>query len=101
MKKKIVFWTLFLMAGLVDASANPAAIIAGVICSLVPDVLRLARVLAVVMFIYGGAKYAFAADDPGGRKQGKSIAINALIGLLIVAASYSLVQSIVGSGSFC
>ncbi|MFH1054556.1 MAG: hypothetical protein V1744_00520 [Candidatus Altiarchaeota archaeon] len=79
-----------------SASASPGPIIASVICSLVPDLLELATALATLMFVYGGAKYAFSADDPGGRKQGKSIAINSLIGLIIVAASRALVMAISG-----
>ncbi len=80
----------------VSATTNAAAIIANVICSLVPDLLSLARVIAILFFIYGGAKFAFAADDPGGRKQGKQIAIHALIGFIIVAASEAIVQAISG-----
>lgn len=100
MKRKLTaLGLLSWISGSASASADPAAIIAGVICGLVPEVLNLARVLAIVMFIYGGAKYAFAADDPGGRKQGKAIAVNAIIGLLIVSVSYSLVTSIAGTAA--
>ncbi len=102
MKNKIKLAGLYLLAGLAYASGpDPAEIIATTICNLVPDVLDLARVLALLMFIYGGAKYAFSADDPGGRKQGKNIAVNAIIGLLIVAISYTLVANISGINDFC
>lgn len=83
------------------SASDPASIIAGVICSLVPDVLQLAQVVAIVMFIYGGAKYAYGADDPGGRKQGKNIAVHAIIGLLIVGISKNLVMAISGVTSLC
>lgn len=76
------------------AAANAAAIIQGIICSLVPEVINLAWALAILVFIYGGAKYAHSADDPGGRKQGKSIAMNAVLGFIIVAASKALVETI-------
>jgi len=78
-------------------SANPGAIIANVLCTLAPDIIGLARLLAILMFIYGGARYAYGADDPGARKQGKSIAINGLIGFIIVAMSKTLIGVIAGT----
>jgi hypothetical protein len=36
--------------------------------------------LCVMMFIYGGVKYAFSADDPAGRKAGKMTCIHSIIG---------------------
>ena len=94
---KIFMGGLAAIAAAGYASASGAAqIISDVICTLVPDLLTLARVIAILFFIYGGAKYAFSADDPGGRKQGKQIAIHALIGFLIVAMSHSLVAAISG-----
>jgi hypothetical protein len=83
------------------SSVDAAAIIASVICGLVPEVSTLAWALALLVFVYGGAKYAYSADDPGGRKQGKNIAINAMIGLIIVAAARAVVNAIAGGGNFC
>ncbi len=85
---------LAIMAQTVSATADAASIIKTIICNLVPEIINICWALALLVFIYGGAKYAYSADDPGGRKQGKNIAINALIGFLIVAASKSLVEAI-------
>ncbi len=79
-----------------QGAVNPAEIIADTICSLIPEAASLAWWLALLMFIYGGAKYAYGADDPGARKQGKNIAVNAMIGLIIVAVAYSLITAIAG-----
>jgi len=57
--------------------------------------------LAFLMYLYAGSKYAFSADDPGGRKQAKAIALNALIGLIIVASAKSLVEAAGGSAAVC
>jgi len=77
-------------------ATNPADIIANTICALIPEAGTLAWALALLMFIYGGAKYAYGADDPGARKQGKNVAVNAMIGLIIVAVAYSLIIAIAG-----
>lgn len=99
MKNKLIFVAALalILAPSTASASDAAAIIASVICGLVPEVIDLARALAILMFIYGGAKYAYSADDPGGRKQGKSIAINALIGFVIVAVSWSVVKAIAGT----
>jgi len=86
------------LAQSVSATAPDAAqIIRNIICGLVPEVINLAWALALLVFIYGGAKYAHSADDPGGRKQGKSIAVNAIIGFVIIAASRAVVTAISGA----
>jgi len=82
-------------------STNPAEIIANTICALIPEAGTLAWALALLMFIYGGAKYAYGADDPGARKQGKNIAVNAMIGLIIVAVAYALVNAIANGSPVC
>lgn len=92
------------LANLVSATADAATIIKNIICSLIPEVMTLAWALAFLVFIYGGAKYAFGADDPGARKQGKNIAINAMIGFIIIAASQALIAAIAfsgGAGTIC
>ncbi len=88
-------------AGVQATTVDAAGIIANVICDLVPEVINLAYVLALLMFIYAGAKYAFSADDPGGRKKAKSIAVQAIVGFLIVGVSKALVEAIAGAGNVC
>ena len=89
MKNKLIFVAALalILAPSTASASDAAAIIASVICGLVPEVIDLARALAILMFIYGGAKYAYSADDPGGRKQGKMTCIHAIIGgiLLMIA----------------
>ncbi|MFH1404209.1 MAG: TrbC/VirB2 family protein [Candidatus Altiarchaeota archaeon] len=83
------------------ATTDPAAIIKGLICSIWTDFTKLIGPLATLMFVYGGAKYAYSADDPGGRKQAKAICINAIIGLLIAASARAIVAAAGASGSIC
>ncbi len=51
--------------------------------------------LVALMFLYGGVKYVSSADDPGGRKQGKTICIHAVIGGIIIALAHTLVTMVV------
>jgi hypothetical protein len=40
--------------------------------------------LVLIMFAYGGAKYAYSADNPGAAKQGKTICVHAIIGGILL-----------------
>jgi hypothetical protein len=97
MKWAAYIMVLFFLSSLSSAS-GPAQIIKNVICGLAAEVRLLAGVLATLMFIYGGAKYAYSADDPGARKQAKNIAVGAIIGAIIVASAGGLVTAIAGGG---
>jgi hypothetical protein len=39
--------------------------------------------LVLIMFTYGATKYAMSADNPGGRNQGKTICIHAIVAGLL------------------
>jgi hypothetical protein len=99
-KKTLIMLALILIAK-TAAAANPALIIRDLICDIWDDLIDLIIPLATLMFIYGGAKYAFSADDPGGRKQAKSICLHALIGLIIVASAEALVEAAGGPPGIC
>lgn len=53
--------------------------------------------LVTIMFLYGGVKYVFSSDDPGGRKQGKTICIHAIIGFVIMAVLSAVVNAVVNA----
>lgn len=76
-----VLFSLFLLS--VVASAADDDLIMNIVCSVIQPVYKALRVatptLVGLMFMYGAVKYAFSADDPGGRKQAKSIMIHAVI----------------------
>jgi hypothetical protein len=54
------------------------------ICRIVNTIVGAIRVvgptIVALMFTYGAVRYIFSADDPAGRKQGKTICVHALIG---------------------
>jgi RsiW-degrading membrane proteinase PrsW (M82 family) len=100
MDRKYVIWALMVLMWLsllsTSVSAAGASIITNIICSVVSEIQSLLTAvgpsIVLIMFVYGGVKYIFSADDPGGRKQGKMICIHALIGGIILALALALFQ---------
>jgi hypothetical protein len=63
------------------------------VCSVINDVrdalMAIGPALVLVMFVYGGVRYVYGADDPGVRKSGKNTCIHAIIGgVLITLAAW-------------
>ncbi|MBU0761756.1 MAG: pilin, partial [Candidatus Altiarchaeota archaeon] len=55
--------------------------------------------IVVTMFLYGGAKYAYSAEDPGARKQGKNMCIHAIIGGILIVL-WETVKTILSNGTW-
>ena len=94
MKKKILgFGALVGGANFVSATAKTpgdmASAMGAPLCSLLQSILNLFKAffpaLFVLMLIYGATKYIFSADDPGGRKVGKTRMIHAIIGIILLS----------------
>jgi len=83
-------------------AANP---IADPICTVLAGILNALRAigpaLVALMLIYGGVRYIYSADDPGGRKQAKSLLINAIIGGIILVVVYSMWLLLFNVASLC
>ena len=62
------------------------------ICSLKYTIGIIGGSLVLVMIVYAGIRYVYAADDPGARKQAVSIIINAMIGGLFLVIAYSIID---------
>ena len=69
-----------------------------VIRSIFEAVYAIGGTLVAMMFVLGGVKYTFAADDPGGRKSGKTMIIHAVIGGILLAVVLSF-RSILAAGN--
>jgi hypothetical protein len=79
----------------------PAQCMCDIVCDIIDQVKfvleTIGPALVVVMFTYGGVKYVFSADDPGGRKAAKNTCIHAVIGGIIILLG-SWVAGFVGKG---
>jgi len=54
--------------------------------------------IAVVMIIYGGFLYVTAAGNQEHIEKAKKIIIYAVVGILVILASYAIVSTILGAG---
>ncbi|HHQ44992.1 MAG TPA: hypothetical protein ENN13_02530 [Candidatus Altiarchaeales archaeon] len=96
-KKLILRFGILLLLILAENTMAVGNKIAIAICNVYNAVITLAIPLATLMFIYGGARYVYSADDPGGRKAAKKICVHSLVGLIIVGVADELVFEIAGS----
>ncbi|OGZ52583.1 MAG: hypothetical protein A3B25_03950 [Candidatus Ryanbacteria bacterium RIFCSPLOWO2_01_FULL_48_26] len=56
--------------------------------------LMMGGLLAFAAIVYGGIKYTFAAGNPSGQSEGKEWVKGALLGLLLLAAAYLILETI-------
>lgn len=96
----IISLNLYVSAQGGGAIGNLAQKICDIIEPIYEAVLAAATSLVLLMFVYGGAKYAYSADDPGGRKQGKQIVIHSIIAGILLAIA-STVLTTVGVNQIC
>lgn len=57
--------------------------------------------LVFIMMTYGAIRYAYGADDPGGRKSGKTIFIQAIMGGLLFLMYEAVMIIIFGAAPTC
>jgi hypothetical protein len=97
----------YLVAALICAAVVPMLVSASVDftslpCTIIKQVRNTINVvgptLVLIMFLYGGIKYTMSADNPGGRNQGKTICIHAIIAGLIFVIWKTVESLLNGSG---
>lgn len=72
--------------------ANPDPV--GIIANLFQFALLIGGLLAFVMIVYGGIEYAASGDSGSGQKEAKDRIQQALLGLLLLAGSFILLNTI-------
>ena len=73
-----------------QAEPNPV----GIIGNLFQFALLIGGLLAFIMIVYGGIEYAASGDSGSGQKEAKDRIQQALLGLLLLAGSFILLQTI-------
>ena len=76
-------------------NVDPVAQINTVLCNLVCALQVITPGIAVLVIIYGGLKYLTSAEDPSARAAGRSIVINAVIGLVIVLLAVQIINAVI------
>jgi ABC-type dipeptide/oligopeptide/nickel transport system permease component len=64
------------------------------ISNVIPNILILASVILFLYLIFGGFLIVQSAGNPEGTDQGKDVIKNAIIGFIIIFASYWIIQII-------
>ena len=91
---------------LISLSVTAAASnIEDVPCSVIVGVWYALRMIGPlilgVMFVYGGAKYVFSADNPGARKQGLTICLQVIIAGILLGLAVAIVTAAGITGWLC
>ncbi len=87
MDKGYAFTRLFLILlipNLVCAGPDFTTIPCGIIAPILDALTTIAGSLVMLMFLYGGVRYVFNAENPSARSQGKMTCIHAVIGGILV-----------------
>jgi hypothetical protein len=81
---------LALFAGSASALATIITFTMGLACS----IRKIGVTIGLIMFVYGGAKYVYSADDPGARKQALGICIAAIVAWLIISMAVDVINAL-------
>jgi hypothetical protein len=89
----------------VSAALPPSTVILNTVCGVIRGIYNpltaIGSSLVLLMIVYAGVKYVYSADDPGGRKQAKSMIVNAIIGGIILVIAAALAQLATTGLAFC
>ncbi len=78
----------------VDSSGKQINTIAKTVQNIINLLLYIAGVIAVIIIVIGGFRYVTSNGDPGAASKAKNTIIYALIGLVIAAMAYAIVNFI-------
>lgn len=97
------------MAQAIDPTQDQPAIIAqlsggqtglrGIVLTIINFFLTFLGLLAVIMVIYGGFLYVSSAGNEENVNKAKKILLYAVIGIVVIIASFALVNTILGAGT--
>lgn len=96
------------MAQAIDPQDSPAIInqlsggqtgLRGIVLTIINFFLTFLGLLAVVMVIYGGFLYVSSGGNDESTGKAKKILLYAVVGIIIIIASFALVNTILGAGT--
>ena len=79
-------------AGCYDSSANE---LPNLITDILKGIIAIAGLIAVIFIIVGGVSYMTSAGDPGKVKKAKDTILYALIGLIVCALAFVIVNFVI------
>ena len=96
---------LFLLWAGIGQAAAIGQSIRTIVCSVIWQIWfplqAIGYALVLLMITYAGVRYVYSSDDPGGRKQAKSMIVNAMIGGILIFIAGSLAALAGGGFGLC
>lgn len=84
-------------AGIPDCGLNTTTTLPGVVINLINAVIIIAALVCVIMIVKGGIQYMQAVGDPGKVKTAKDTILYSVIGLLVCALAFAIVNFVLGA----
>lgn len=99
-QKHLIFSLLLFMIPMITHAAliNPLGAnitLEGFIGRLIKALLGLSGSVALLMFVWGGFQYLWSGGDPKKVEKGKETLKNAMLGIVIIFFSYTLVTALI------
>ena len=66
---------------------------------IIPVITGIAGAIAIIYLIYSGILYLNAAGNPDAAKKGQQGIINAIIGIIVIALAYVIVNAVFGTAN--
>jgi hypothetical protein len=89
--------TLFSSFASADLAGDINRIASTVICQIYSGFVAIVTGVALLVFVLSGVKWTASENDPGARKAAKDAMIHAIVGMIIVAVSYFVVQTVLNT----
>jgi hypothetical protein len=97
MKRQAWIGLLIFMALCAASSLASAEYLGGInafVCKLMTSFTTMGYSIALLMFVYGGVRYVYLSDDPGGRKQAMGICIAAIVAILFIRSADAIIGGV-------
>jgi len=80
-------------AGLIEDKIKE--VVSKVVCDIFNAFVAIVTGVAVLVFVLAGVKWTASENDPGARKAAKDAMIHAIVGMIIVVVSYTVVKMVI------
>ena len=82
---------------IITTNKTGTQLLTGVAATVINLILLIAGILAVIYLVVSGVTYVTAGGDTGKAEKGRTGVVNAVIGLVIIAAAYIIVRFVSGA----
>jgi len=97
-RKSVAVAALITLIGQASASLGTAIwnISAPIICGTLVALLMIAGGIGILMMVYAAVKWITSRDDPGARKQAKSMIVHIIVALILIWIVFEIIGMAIG-----